>query len=199
MRYLLSVFILWATVIPDNLSAEEKSNEVATFAGGCFWCVEADFEKVEGVLSAVSGFTGGEEEAPTYKDVAYGRTGHTEAVQVTYDPRRVSYKDLVDIFWRSIDPHDAGGQFCDRGKQYRTGIFYHDEKQKEIAVLSKQLLEKGGTLKQPIVTAIEPFREFYPADDSHQNFYRTNPVRYYSYRRGCGRDGRLKDIWSSRK
>ncbi|MDY7096150.1 MAG: peptide-methionine (S)-S-oxide reductase MsrA [Acidobacteriota bacterium] len=179
----------------EEVAAENV--EIATFAGGCFWCMEPPFEKLDGVMSVVSGYTGGEEENPTYKQVSYGRTGHAEAVQVTYDKTRVSYEDLLHVFWRSIDPTQVNGQFADRGTQYRTGIFYHSEEQKRLAEESKQELEENGPFDKPIVTEITEAGPFYEAEDYHQDFYKKNPVRYKSYARGSGRLGFLERTWGS--
>ena len=167
----------------------------ATFAGGCFWCVEADFDKVDGVISTTSGYIGGTAAKPTYEQVSAGRTGHTEAVQLVYDPARVTYEKLVNYFWRTIDPTVKDRQFCDVGSQYRTGIFTHDAEQKRIAEASKSALERSKPFKAPIVTEITAATTFYPAEDYHQDYYRKNPVRYGYYRSGCGRDKRLKELW----
>ncbi len=167
----------------------------ATFAGGCFWCMEAPFDKVPGVVSTTSGYAGGRVKNPTYEQVSEGSTGHTEALQVAYDPAKTSYEQLVEIFWRNVDPTDRGGQFCDRGSQYRTGIFYEGEAQKRAAEGSKRALEASGRLKKPIVTEIVPLDAFYPAEDYHQDFYKKSPVRYMTYRAGCGRDRRLEELW----
>jgi len=167
----------------------------ATFAGGCFWCVEADFARVEGVHEVVSGYTGGDEPHPTYQQVCAGATGHVEAVQVRYDPQRVDYARLVEIFWRHVDPTDAGGQFVDRGPQYRTAIFCHDAEQLEIARKSKQRLADSGKFKRPIATIIEPLKEFYPAEDYHQDYHKKNSGHYQAYRQGSGRDQFLKTTW----
>lgn len=167
----------------------------ATFAGGCFWCTEADFDKVDGVISTTSGYIGGTVVNPTYEQVSAGRTGHTEAVQVVYDPARVSYAKLVEYFWRTIDPTTVNRQFCDAGSQYRTGIFTHDPEHMRIAQASKATLEKSKPFKEPIVTEVTPATTFYPAEDYHQNYYQVNPVRYRYYRNGCGRDARLKALW----
>lgn len=175
--------------------ASPQSTEVATFAGGCFWCVEADFDKVEGVVSTVSGFMGGKTPNPTYKEVTFGSTGHLEVVQVTFDPAKVSYQKLVDHFWRTIDPYDAGGQFCDRGESYTTAIFTHTPEQKKIAEDSKAKLAKDGTVKQPIATSVRDAGPFTAAEDYHQDFHTKNPARYKFYRYGCGRDARLESIW----
>jgi peptide methionine sulfoxide reductase msrA/msrB len=171
----------------------------ATLAGGCFWCVEADFEKVDGVVQVISGYTGGHVENPTYQQVSAGGTGHVEAVQVVYDPKRVSYKDLLDVFWKHVDPTDAGGQFVDRGSQYRSVIFYHDEEQKRLAEESKRELEKSGRFDQLIATEIIPFTKFYRAEDYHQDYYKNNPLRYKYYRFGSGRDQFLKKAWGDTK
>jgi peptide methionine sulfoxide reductase msrA/msrB len=171
----------------------------AVFAGGCFWCVEADLQKLYGVLEVESGFAGGEEKDPSYKEVSSGSTGHVEAVRVWYDPDRISYDKLLDFFWRHIDPTDDGGQFVDRGSQYRTVIFYEDEKQKRTAEASKEKLEKSGPFDAPIVTEIRPLDRFYKAEDYHQDFFKTNPTRYESYRSGSGRDRFVCKIWGDEK
>ena len=175
--------------------AETDELEIATFAGGCFWCVESDFDSVAGVERTVSGYTGGHVENPTYRQVSSDTTGHREAVQIYYDPERVTYSDLLEIFWRSIDPTDAGGQFCDRGKSYTTAIFANSDEQRRVAEASKKLIESSGILDQPVVTTVETAKEFYPAEDYHQNYYKKNPLRYKFYRFSCGRDARLKDLW----
>ena len=167
----------------------------ATFAGGCFWCMEAPFDKVPGVVSTTSGYAGGRVKNPTYEQVSEGSTGHTEVLQVAYDPAKVSYEHLVEVFWRNVDPTDRGGQFCDRGSQYRTGIFYEGEAQKRAAEASKRTLEASGRLKKPVVTEIVPLDAFYPAEDYHQDFYQKSQVRYMTYRAGCGRDRRLEELW----
>ena len=177
------------------MKAESKNLKTGTFAGGCFWCVESDFEKVNGVVEAVSGYTGGQKPNPTYQEVSAGGTGHAEAVQVTYDPAKITYEELLDVFWRHVDPTDGGGQFVDRGSQYRTAIFYHDEEQKRIAEESKAQLEKSGRFSGPVVTEIVPLTEFYPAEDYHQDYYTKNPLRYKLYRFGSGRDQFLSSTW----
>ena len=179
------------------MKAESKNLKTATFAGGCFWCVEADFEKVDGVVEAVSGYAGGQTANPTYKEVSAGGTGYAESVQVTYDPDKITYKQLLDVFWRHVDPTDAGGQFVDRGSQYRTAIFYNSEEQKRIAEESKAELEKSGRFAKPIVTEIVPLTKFYPAEDYHQDYYSKNPLRYRFYRLGSGRDQFLKSTWGA--
>jgi peptide methionine sulfoxide reductase msrA/msrB len=185
--------------IADDAGEPMKSNpqnlRTATFAGGCFWCTESDFEKLDGVLEVVSGYTGGPEPNPTYQQVSSGATGHVEAVQVRYDPSRVRYETLLDHFWRHVDPTDDGGQFVDRGGQYRTAVFYHDEEQKRLAEASKAALQSSGRFQKPIVTPIRPLTTFYPAEPYHQDFYKTNPGRYRSYRFHSGRDQFLEAAW----
>ncbi len=177
--------------------AGEKTVAVATFAGGCFWCMEPPFDKLPGVISTISGYTGGTKQNPTYEQVVRGGTGHAEAVQVTYDPARITYAQLLAVFWRNVDPHDAGGQFCDRGDSYRTGIFVHDEAQRRAAEESKK--EVGARLKKPIVTEIVAAPRFYPAEEYHQDYYTKNPIRYKFYRANCGRDDRLRRVWGDEK
>ncbi len=167
----------------------------ATFAGGCFWCIEADFEKLEGVVEVISGYTGGQSENPSYEQVSAGRTGHAEAVQVIYDPDKVTYGELLDYFWKHVDPTDAGGQFVDRGSQYRPAIFYHDAEQKQMAEESKRELEKSGRLSKPIVAEIVRLDKFYVAEDYHQDYYKKDSARYNQYRRGSGRDQFLERTW----
>ncbi len=167
----------------------------ATFAGGCFWCMEPPFDKVSGVLSTTSGYAGGTVVNPTYEQVARGGTGHAEAVQVSFDPRRVSYEQLLAVFWRNVDPFDGGGQFCDRGSQYRSAIFYEGDDQKRAAVASRESLERSGRLPGPIMTEIVPLQAFYPAEVYHQDYYQRSFREYWSYRTGCGRDRRLLELW----
>jgi peptide-methionine (S)-S-oxide reductase len=169
--------------------------ETATFAGGCFWCMEAPFDKLNGVISTTSGYTGGHKKDPTYKEVSHGGTGHAEAVQIVYDPKKVSYTRLLDVFWHNVDPTNAHGQFCDNGDQYRSEIFYHNEEQRRLAVASEQELEKDKPFVAPIVTRIAPATTFYPAEDYHQNYYQNNPIRYKYYRYSCGRDQQLEKLW----
>lgn len=168
----------------------------AVFAGGCFWCVEHDFEEVPGVIEAVSGYTGGTLDNPTYEDVVTETTGHYEAVRVIYDPSVVTYDQLLDHFWRHVDPTDAGGQFCDRGPSYRTGIFVTPEQQAE-AEASRAALEASGVLPDPVVTEILPLGAFWEAEEYHQDYSDKNPVRYQFYRRGCGRDARVAEVWGN--
>ncbi len=167
----------------------------ATFAGGCFWCLEHAFMNKTGVVSVVSGYTGGHVPDPTYEDVCSGETGHAEAVRITYDPGRVSYRELLDIFWRNIDPTDGGGQFADRGSQYRGAIFYHTGEQKAEAEASRDGLAATGWFTRPIAVTIEPATDFYPAEDYHQQFCLKNPMRYGSYHQGSGRPAQLARIW----
>jgi peptide-methionine (S)-S-oxide reductase len=169
----------------------------ATFAGGCFWCMEPPYDELEGVISTISGYTGGTKTNPTYEQVSAGTTGHTEAVEITYDPKKVSYENLLEVFWRNIDPLTANAQFCDSGSQYRSGVFYHDQTQKTLAEASKKRVQ--SRFKQPIVTEIVQASEFFPAEDYHQDYYKKNPIRYKIYRYGCGRDKRLEELWGAQK
>jgi len=169
--------------------------EKATFAGGCFWCMEAPFDKLPGVVSVTAGYTGGTVNHPTYEQVSAGGTGHAEAVQIVYDPSRIGYARLLDVFWHNTDPTVVDRQFCDVGSQYRTGIFYHSEEQRLLALKSKEALEKSKPFKGPIVTEVTRAGEFYPAEEYHQQYYKKNPIRYQYYRSGCGRDRRLKELW----
>jgi len=173
----------------------DKELRIATFAGGCFWCTESDFEKLPGVVKVISGYTGGHKENPTYKEVSSGTTGHVEAVQVYYDPSEITYEELLDAFWRHIDPTDSGGQFVDRGAQYRSAIFYHDEGQKKAAEKSKNALEKPGLFNKTIVTEILPFTEFYEAEEYHQDYYKEHSVKYKFYRYRSGRDQFIEKVW----
>jgi peptide-methionine (S)-S-oxide reductase len=167
----------------------------ATFAGGCFWCMEPPFDKLDGVISTTSGYTGGQKKNPTYEEVSAGGTGHAEAVQILYDPAKVSYQKLLEVFWHNIDPTVEDRQFCDHGNQYRTGIFFHDETQKRLARESKAALDKSRPFKEPIVTEIVPAGDFYAAEEYHQDFSKKNPFRYNLYRTNCGRDRRLRQLW----
>jgi peptide-methionine (S)-S-oxide reductase len=168
---------------------------IATFAGGCFWCMEPPYDELDGVISTTSGYTGGHKQKPTYEEVSAGTTGHTEAVQVVYDPQRITYERLLKVFWRNIDPVTANAQFCDHGTQYRSGIFYHDAAQRRLAEESKRALDASGRFKAPIVTEIVAAGTFYPAEEYHQDYYQKNPIRYKFYRAGCGRDRRLAELW----
>jgi peptide-methionine (S)-S-oxide reductase len=176
-------------------AAAEAGSDLAgaVFAGGCFWCMEPPFDHLPGVVSTTSGYTGGEVEDPTYEEVSSGRTGHTEAVRVVYDPDEVTYEELLHVFWRNVDPSDAGGQFCDRGSQYRSGIFVRSEEERRLAEASKAEVEER--LGKPVATAVETAGPFYAAEDYHQDYYEKNPIRYKIYRTGCGRDGRLREVW----
>ncbi len=175
---------------------ETTNLSIATLAGGCFWCVEADFEKIPGVVKVISGYTGGSNENPSYEN--YYKSGHVEAVQVFYDPQKISYQELLDHFWRLVDPTDAGGQFVDRGPHYRTIIFYHDDEQKRLAEESKAALERSGRFQKPLATEIIKFSKFYPAEDYHQNFSKEQPARYKSYRANSGRDQFLQRVWGNK-
>lgn len=181
-------------MVATMANASDKK-QLATFAGGCFWCTESDFFKVSGVISVTSGYTGGEEANPTYEQVSSGSTGHAEGVQIVFDPDKVTYKELVDIYWKTIDPTNSEGQFCDIGKHYRTEIFYHDDEQKKIAEETKKQIEESGKLPSAIVTNITKASQFYPAEDYHQDYHKKNPVRYKFYRYSSGRDEKLKELW----
>ena len=179
-------------------AAEPPKTAIATFASGCFWCTESDFDKVPGVLKTISGYIGGHVKNPTYDQVSAGSTGHAEAVQVTYDPSKVSYEKLLEFYWRHVDPTDAGGQFCDRGSQYRPEIFVHTDAQRRLAEASRAKLSASGVLKKPIVVKITTATTFTPAEAYHQDFYKRNPAHYWSYRIGCGRDRRLERLWGKK-
>ena len=176
-----------------------KTAQTATFAGGCFWCTEAAFEQLGGVVSVTSGYTGGTKPNPTYEEVCSGTTGHAESVQIVYDPSTISYEQLLDVFWRNIDPTTPNQQFADKGTQYRSAIFYHDEDQRRAAEASKQQLAKSGKFAAPIVTEITPASTFYPAEDYHQDYYKKNPLRYHLYKIGSGRAGYLKRVWGDQR
>lgn len=193
----LAIASVLAAHAPAQAASPAPDRAHATFAGGCFWCMEGPFDHVPGVVSTTSGYTGGTVKRPSYEQVSSGMTGHAEAVDVVYDPAKVTYAQLLDVFWHNVDPLDGGGQFCDRGSQYRTAIFYHDAEQQRLAEQSKQALEASGKLKKKIVTQIVPAGEFYAAENYHQDYYLTNPIRYKYYRFNCGRDDRLKDLWGA--
>ena len=205
----LRTFILFSVLIGcsnaerqpggTSMTSDNKKLEKATFAGGCFWCMEPPFEKLDGVVEVISGYTGGQKANPTYEEVSSGATGHLEAIQITYDPEKVSYGQLLDTFWRNIDPTDAGGSFVDRGLQYGSAIFYNDEEQKRVAEDSKKRLEESTTFDKPIVTKVLKFEKFYNAEDYHQDYYKKNPIRYKFYRAGSGRDPFLEKVWKGRK
>jgi peptide-methionine (S)-S-oxide reductase len=169
----------------------------ATFAGGCFWCMEPPFDELDGVISTTSGYIAGKTKNPTYEQVSSGTTGHTEALQVVYDPKKITYDKLLEVFWRNIDPLAANGQFCDLGSQYRSGIFYHDGNQKSAAEKSKKSIQTR--FKQPVATEITAATVFYPAEDYHQDYYKKNPLRYKLYSHGCGRAQRLEEVWGAAK
>jgi peptide-methionine (S)-S-oxide reductase len=190
-------FVLLFALLP-LLPAHAAQTETATFAGGCFWCMVAPFENTPGVVSVTSGYTGGHVANPTYEEVSSGQTGHAESVQVIYDPAKVSYTRLLDVFWHNIDPTTPARQFCDSGDQYRTAIFYHGDEQKKEALASRDALAASGVLKAPIVTQIVPAAAFYPAEEYHQDFYKKSELRYQIYRHACGRDQRLKELYGDK-
>ncbi len=200
---LVIVMIIGGYVILSAMEGEKGMDEsreysIATFAGGCFWCTEADFEKVPGVVKVISGYTGGQTKNPTYTEVCSGGTGHLEAVQVYFDPASVTYEELLEHFWRHVDPTDPGGQFVDRGDQYVSAIFYHDESQRKAAERSREELEAAGTFARPVVAEIRPAAQFYEAEEYHQNYSKTCPVQYKSYRSGSGRDRFIEQVWSDK-
>lgn len=176
-------------------AGETMKQEKAIFAGGCFWCVESDFDKIKGVTKTISGYIGGHVKNPTYKQVSTGGTGHTEAVEISFDPSQVSFETLLNVYWKSIDPTKANSQFCDHGSQYRPEIFYLNAKQQQAAMASKQEVEKTKPFSDPIVVKITKASQFYVAEDYHQDYYKKNPVRYKYYRFACGRDARVKELW----
>lgn len=197
---LLLLCITWISVGKSEQTKDKHpitagKTETAIFAGGCFWCVESDFDKVPGVLETISGYTGGHTKNPTYKEVSYKETGHYEAVKIIYDPAKVSYKQLLHSFWRSVDPTDASGQFCDKGTSYRSAIFPTSEEQMKAATDSKKQENTTGKLNGRIVTKVIKAKKFYKAEGYHQNYYQKNPIRYKIYRHGCGRDKRIKYLW----
>lgn len=192
------VHLLCLTVLLVALGGRGAgANDVATatFAGGCFWCMQPPFDKLDGVVKTTVGYTGGQTRRPTYEQVSAGGTGHAESIQVTYDPKKITYTQLLAVFWHNIDPLTPNAQFCDHGGQYRTAIFFHSEEQKQLAEQSKKDLEGSGRFQQPIVTEILAASEFYPAEEYHQGYYRKNPLRYRYYRYSCGRDQRLEEVW----
>ena len=197
MRSRVLAALLFGLAAASLLALPPPERASAIFAGGCFWCEETAFEGVPGVISVTSGYTGGQKKNPTYEEVSSGGTGHAESVEVVYDPAKISYEKLLDIFWRNVDPFQANAQFCDHGSQYRSAIFYHDETQKKLAEKSKQAVQRH--FKQSVVTEIVRATEFYPAEDYHQDYYKKNAIRYKIYRYGCGRDQRLEELWGSAK
>ena len=184
-----------STATPATRDSGPGTEAIATFAGGCFWCMENPFEKLDGVSTVISGYTGGQKVNPTYEEVSAGTTGHAEAVEIHFDPAKISYLELLDVFWRQINPTDAGGQFADRGEQYRSAIFYHDDEQRRLAEESKAALAHSGQFTHPIVTEIVAAGPFYAAEEYHQDYHHKNPIRYAYYRSGSGRDKFLKDAW----
>jgi peptide-methionine (S)-S-oxide reductase len=177
--------------------SEQPVTETAIFAGGCFWCMEPPFDKLDGVISTTSGYSGGHRKNPTYEEVSAGGTGHAEVVKIAYDPAKISYAELLDVYWKNIDPTTPDRQFCDKGDQYRSAIFYQGEEQKRLAEASRNALEKNKPFDAPIVTEIEAASTFYPAEEYHQDYYTKNPLRYKFYRYSCGRDQRLEELWDS--
>jgi peptide-methionine (S)-S-oxide reductase len=188
-------FTAMASAVLAQGAAPEAGRKTAIFAGGCFWCMEHPFDEIDGVISVTSGYTGGTKSKPTYEEVSSGSTGHAEAVQVVYDPAKVGYQKLVDVFWHNIDPLAANAQFCDHGTQYRSAIFYQGDEQKHIAEASKEALAKSGRFDKPIVTQVVAATAFWPAEGYHQHYYKTHPVQYKFYRYNCGRDQRLEQLW----
>jgi peptide-methionine (S)-S-oxide reductase len=195
LSFALPLVLALASLAPTTVDAQSDNLAKATFAGGCFWCMEHPFDELDGVVSTTSGYIGGHKANPSYHEVSSGTTGHVEAVQVVYDPKKVSYEKLLEVFWVNVDPTDSGGQFCDRGSQYQSRIFYYTDEQKRLAEASKAALAKSKPFKDPIVTEIVAATTFYPAEEYHQDYYKKNPVRYKFYRTGCGRDARLKALW----
>jgi peptide-methionine (S)-S-oxide reductase len=195
MKMITTGLALTAALVVGVPRAHAAERGEAIFAGGCFWCMETAFEGQPGVKEVISGFSGGTTKNPSYEEVSGGGTGHAESVRVVYDPAKTSYSKLLELFWHNVDPFSAEGQFCDRGHQYRSAIFYLDEAQHQAAEASKRAVE--SQLKHPVVTEIVAAGPFYPAEEYHQDFYRKNPTRYYSYRQGCGRDARLKQVWGA--
>ena len=198
---LLTVGVLMAGAQSPTASQANQVNDndeelqKATFAGGCFWCMEPPFDKLDGVVSTTSGYIGGHKLRPTYEEVSAGVTGHAEAVEILYDPSKISYAQLLEVFWPNIDPLTPNRQFCDGGSQYRSAIFYHDDEQERLARESKEKLEQSGRFDDPIVTEVKQAGIFYPAEEYHQDYYKKNPIRYKFYRYGCGRDKRLEQVW----
>ncbi|MDQ6996213.1 MAG: peptide-methionine (S)-S-oxide reductase MsrA [Mariprofundus sp.] len=193
------LFLLWMVTIMAINSATAQESETATFAGGCFWCMEHPFDELDGVLSTTSGYTGGRKDHPSYEEVSSGATGHAEAMQVVFDPEKISYKKLLDVYWHNTDPTTPHRQVCDVGTQYRPAIFYHSEAQKQAAEASKKALMQHKSFDGTIVTEITAASTFWPAEEYHQNYYLKNPIRYKFYRFNCGRDQRLQQLWGSEK
>jgi peptide-methionine (S)-S-oxide reductase len=189
----------WAVLAVGGVPADSQTPDKAAFAGGCFWCMEEAFEKVEGVIAVTSGYMGGRKPNPSYEEVSAGGTGHAESVEVLYDPGKLSYEKLLDVFWHNIDPTTPDRQFCDRGNQYRSVIFYRNDEQKRVAQSSKRALDQLRPFKEPIVTEVVPASTFYPAEGYHQDFYKKNPFRYKFYKYNCGRAQRLEELWGARR
>ena len=194
---LAAISLLCSSPVKAAEGAATGQTAMAPFAGGCFWCMEPPFETLAGVVSTTVGYTGGHTKHPTYEEVSAGGSGHAESVQIVYDPRKIGYEQLLDVFWHNVDPITPNAQFCDHGDQYRTAIFYHDENQRQLAEASKRRLEASTRLPGPIVTEIVAATEFYPAEAYHQKYHQKNSVRYKYYRWNCGRDQRLKEIWGA--
>jgi len=200
-RILLALLALGGLAGPFASAAQAPAGPpppglaVATFAGGCFWCMEPPFDELPGVISTTSGYTGGQKKNPTYEEVSAGGTGHTESVEVVFDPAKVTYQQLLDVFWKNIDPTTPDRQFCDVGSQYRSAIFYHSDEQKRLAMASKKTIDDSGRFKQPVVTEIVPAAPFYHAEEYHQDYYKKNPIRFKYYKFGCGRAKRLEQLW----
>ncbi len=190
-----AIALMFLILAAPSFAADKANTELATFAGGCFWCMEPPFKSLPGVIDVKSGYTGGTKVNPTYEEASSGTTGHTEAVQITFDPAKITYDKLLYVFWRSMDPTDADGQFVDRGNQYRPGVFYHSPEQRKAAEASKEALGKLGKFKKPIVTEITEAKVFYPAEEYHQHYFEKNPLRYKFYRAASGRDKFLDEIW----
>lgn len=196
---LTSVMLVLSATASEKSAVDDESVKTAIFAGGCFWCSESDFEKLDGVISVISGYTGGKEKDPTYIQVSAGRTSHTEGVEVRYDPEKISYSELVEFFWRTIDPTQVNGQFCDKGKQYRTAIYYQNDAEKNILEQSLATLNESKPFEEPIVTEIAAASKFYPAEEYHQDYYKRNEYRYKFYRWSCGRDQRIEELWGKQQ
>ena len=192
----LSIFSLNNTEAKKMNPDTNKNIEIATFAGGCFWCMQPPYDDLPGVIDTIVGYTGGKTLNPTYKTISSGQSGHAEAVQITFNPELISFKELIKVFWRNIDPTTLNRQFADAGTQYRTAIFYHNETQKKIALSSKKELEKSKKFDKPIVTTLEKFTHFYPAEKEHQDFYKNHPLRYNMYKKGSGRANYIKNTWN---
>jgi peptide-methionine (S)-S-oxide reductase len=195
IRMLIAILLSILPFQQVQAASASAATEKATFAGGCFWCMEAPFDKLPGVISVTPGYSGGQTRNPTYEEVSAGGTGHAESVQIAYDPAKIAYAILLEVFWHNIDPTVTNRQFCDVGNQYRSAIFYQGEQQHRIALQSKAALEKNKSFREVVVTEITPAGAFYPAEEYHQHYYKKNPLRYKYYRSSCGRDRRLKELW----